>query len=137
MANDTVKIAGFTFTHPPKPIRVWWESQLIEHRLADGSLTVYNKGFILKGILEWGSAGWIDDDEYSNVAVMYNQSTATALFLPRPDTQPTRIFNVQFTNEFNFIPHLGDMGRNKQLYEGSIEFESSVGAITATSSSIF
>lgn len=137
MANDSPKLNNYTFLHPPKPIRVWYEPQLVKHTLSDGSLVIYNKGFILKGILEWGGDGWIEDDDYSNIAVMYNQLTATARFYPRPNTYSARVFNVQITNNFNFIPHGGDLQIGRQLYEGSIEFESSVGEITATASVIF
>jgi len=137
MSLDAPKLAGFTFTHPPKPINVWWEPQLIKHQLSDGSVAVYNKGFILKGVMEWGNDGWIGQDEYSNVAVMYNQFTATALFYPRPDTYSTRRFHIQLTNNFNFTPHDGDLQIGRQLYAGSIEFESSVGEITATAGVIF
>ncbi len=137
MANDSPTLAGYTFKHPPKPSNVRWEPQLTRHRISDGSLAVYNKGFILKGILQWGTDGWIEQDDYSNIAVIYNQLTATAHFTPRPNTNPTRTFNVQITNSFNFVPHRGDLQTAKQLYEGSIEFESSIGEITATATLIF
>ena len=137
MANDSPTLAGYTFKHPPKPARIWWEPNLIKHRLSDGTLAVYKKGFILKAELIWGSDGWIDQDDYSNIAIMYNQLTATALFYPRPDTYPIRFFNVHIVNDFNFVPHGGDLQNGKQYYEGSILLESSVGEITATASVIF
>lgn len=137
MAYDSPKINGYTFKHPPKPADVYWELQLVKHRLSDGSLAVYNKGFILKGKLEWGSNGWLEQADYSNVVVMYNQLSATARFFPRPDTYPTRFFNVRISNDFNFVPHGGDLNTTRQLYEGTIMFESSVGEITATASEIF
>ena len=117
-------------------MNVWWEPQMIEHRLSDGSLAVYNKGFILKGVLSWGSDGWIDSDEYSNVAVMYNQLTATAKFSPKPDSFPTRIFNVQLRGSFNFVPHDGHLQTHNQLFQGTIEFESSIGDIVATATAL-
>lgn len=76
MANDSPSLNGHTFLHPPKPSQVWWEPQLVRHRLADGPLQVYNKGFILKGILEWGQDGWVEQVDYSAIALMYNQLTA-------------------------------------------------------------
>ena len=135
--SDAPRLNGYTFKHPPKPINVWWEPQLLKHQLADGSMAVYNKGFILKGKLEWGSNGWIEQDEYSNIAVMFNQLTGTAKFYPRYTTYPSRVFNVQITNDFNFVPHGGDLQTDRQLYQGSIEFQSSVGDITATATEIF
>jgi hypothetical protein len=138
VANDAIKLNGFTFKHPPKPSNVVWEPQLVRHRLSDGSMAVYNKGFILKGTLEWSNDGWIDADELSNITIMYNQLTATCVFFPRPDTYSTRSFNVQITNDFNFVPHGGQLNSGKrQLYEGSISFESSIGEITATASDVF
>lgn len=137
MANDSPSLNGYTFKHPPKPAKVWWEPKLTRHQLSDGSVAVYNKGFILRGTLEWGNAGWIDADDYSNVAVMYNQLTATCVFTPRPDTNPSISFNVQIVNDFNFVPHGGDLQKGKQLYGGVIEFQSSVGEITATATEIF
>ena len=135
--NDAPKINGFTFTHPPKPANVFWELQLVRHKLSDGTMAVSNKGMGLKGTLEWGSDGWIDQDEYSNVTVMYNQLTATAQYFPRPNTFPTRSFNIHITNEFNFVPHGGQLDSDIQRYHGTIEFESSIGEITATASDIF
>jgi len=138
MANDSPKLNGYTFKHPPKPATVYWEPQHVKHTLSDGSLAITNKGFILKGTLEWGPNGWLEQADYSGVMDMYNQLTATCVFVPRPDTYPTRIFNVQLSNDFNFVPHGGDLqGSRSQLYEGSIQFESSVGEITATASDIF
>ena len=137
MANDSPKLAGYTFKHPPKPANVFWEPQLIKHRLSDGTMAVYNKGFILKGELIWGDNGWVEQDDYSNIAVMFNQLTGTALFYPRPDTYATRSFKVHIVNDFNFMPHGGDLQRNRQFYEGSIAFESSIGEITSTASDIF
>jgi hypothetical protein len=137
MANDAPKLNGFNFTHPPDSINVYWEPQLIKHELADGSLAVYNKGFILKGSLEWAET-WLNADEYSNVTVMYNEFTATAKFYPRFNTYPSRYFLVQITNEFNFQPHGGHLqGGGGQLYGGSITFESSIGDITATAGAIY
>jgi len=137
VANDSCSIAGHTFRHPPKPLNVWYEPQYVKHTLSDGSLAIYNKGFILKGSMEWGSDGWIDAEDYSAVVDIFNSLTATALFYPRPDTYPTRLFNVQITNDFNFVPHGGDLQTNRQLYQGTIEFESSVGEITSVASEIF
>ena len=136
MANDSPKLAGHIFNIPPKPYRAWWEPNLIKHRLSDGSLAVYKKGFILKVELQWGENGWLKDGDYSAVTQMYNQLTATARFYPRPDTYAGRAFNVQLSNDFNFVPHGSDL-RGRQLYEGSILLESSVGDITATASDIF
>ena len=137
MANDSCSIAGHTFRHPPKPLNVWYEPQYVKHTLSDGSLAIYNKGFILKGSMEWGSDGWIDNEDYSAVVDIFNSLTATALFYPRPDTYPTRLFNVQITNDFNFVPHGGDLSTTRQLYQGTIEFESSIGEITSVASEIF
>ena len=137
MGFDAPTIAGFTFTHPPKPANVFWELQLVRHKLSDGTMAVSNKGMVLKGTLEWGSDGWIDQDEYSNVTVMYNQLTGTAQYFPRPNTFPTRSFNIHITNEFNFVPHGGQLDSDIQRYQGTIEFESSIGEITATASDIF
>lgn len=137
MAFDSPKIGGYVFKIPPKPIEVYWEPQLTKNQLADGHTVVYNKGFILKGELQWGRDGWCDNDDYSNIAVLYNQFTATALFYPRPDTYPTRYFRVQITNDFNFVPHDSLLNIGRQLYEGSIVFEGSIGEITATASVIF
>ncbi len=130
MAGDAPKLNGFLFKHPPIS-QVFWEPQLVRHRLSDGTMARPNKGFILKGELTWGRDGWIDDDEYSNVAVMFNQLTGTALYFPRFTTYPTRSFKVQIVNDFNFIPH-GGLLEGKQKYEGSIVFESSIGEITST-----
>ena len=137
MAHDSPKLAGYTFKHPPTEIDVYWEPQLIQHRLSDGSLASYNKGFILKGKFGWGRDSWIDGDEYSNIAVMYNQLTSTAQFQPRPNTYSNRTFNVQISNDFNFVPHGGLLGTDRQLYEGSITFESSIGDITATATPLY
>ena len=134
---DSISLNGYTFKHPPTQLDVSWEPQRIKHTLSDGTLITYNKGFILKGNLGWGEGGWIDDDEYSNIAVMYNQNTATALFYPRTETYGARKFNVQLSNEFNFVPHKGHLQIGKQFYMGNITFESSVGEITATASVIF
>lgn len=136
MANNAPKLHGFTFTHHPKA-EVYWEPQYVKHRLSDGQLVTYNKGWILKGSLEWGSEGWLDQSEYSAVAVMYNQLTATAQFYPKPTSKSTRKFNVRITNDFNFTPHGGMLNVGKQLYEGSIEFESSLGEITSTASETY
>jgi len=135
MAQNAPKLAGFTFTHHPKAT-VYWEPQLVTHKLSDGCKVVYNKGFILKGVLEWGSEGWLNQEEYSAVMTMYNQLTGSAHFYPKPDTYTTRKFVIHFTNDFNFTPHGAMLGGN-QLYEGSIEFESSIGEITATASEIY
>ena len=135
--HDAPKINGFTFTHPPTDINVYWQPQYTHHRLADGSLATYNKGFILKGSLGWGNGSWIDEDEFSNVVAMYNQLTATAQFQPRPNKYSSRTFNVQISNDLNFVPHGGLLVVGKQLYEGSIVFESSIGDITATASELF
>ena len=135
--NDSPTLHGYTFIHPPKPSQVFWEPQLVRHKLSDGTTVVYNKGFILKGKLEWGKEGWIEQDDYSAIETMYNQLTATAVFFPRPNTYPTRSFNVQLTNDFNFMPHGAQLNQGRQLYEGTIEFESSLGEITATASEIF
>lgn len=132
MANDSPTLNGFTFRHAPKPANVFWEPQFVQHKLSDGTVAVYNKGFILKGSLEWSSDGWIDNDEYSNVALMYNQLTATCVYTPRPDTNAGRSFNVHITNDFNFVPHQGQLDVGRQLYQGSITFESSIGEITNT-----
>ena len=137
MAYDSPALAGHTFRHPPKPLNCWYEPQYVKHTLSDGSLAVYNKGFILKGSMEWGSDGWIDNEDYSAVVDIFNSLTATALFYPRPDTYPSRVFKVQITNEMNFVPHGGDLQTNRQLYQGSIEFESSIGEITSVASEIF
>ena len=99
MANDAPKLAGYTFSHPPKPSMVYWEPQYAQIKLSDGSLAVYNKGFILKATLTWGPDSWLEQDVYSALAVMYNQLTATALFYPRPDTYSTRVFNVHIVND--------------------------------------
>ncbi len=137
MAYDSPTLNGHTFKHPPKPATIFWEPQLVRHKLSDGSLVVSNKGFILKGTLEWGRDGWVNQDDYSNITVMFNQLTATAKFFPRPNTFPTRSFNVQITNDFNFVPHGGQLEKAQQRYEGTIIFESSLGDITATASDIF
>jgi len=138
MANDSPKLNGYTFIHPPKPSEVYWAPQYVKHKLSDGSLAVYNKGYILKGKLFWSSQGWLEQGDYSAVQVMYNQLTGTGKFYPRPDTYPNRYFNVHITNDINFVPHGGDLQTNRaQLYEGSIVFESSLGEITATASEIF
>ena len=134
---DAPKLNGFTFRHPPKPANVFWELQLVRHKLSDGTMAVSNKGMVLKGTLEWGSDGWIDQDEYSNVTVMYNQLTGTAQYFPRPNTFPARVFNIHITNEFNFVPHGGQLDSDIQRYQGTIEFESSIGEITATAGAIF
>ena len=136
MANDAPKLNGFNFKHPPKPADVYWEPNLVQHRLSDGTLVSYKKGFTLKGKLSWGKEGWIDADEYSNVVAMYNQLTATCAYYPRPNSYSSRKFNVQISNELDFVPHEGLL-QGKQMYEGTIEFESSVGEITATASDIF
>ena len=137
MANDSPTLNGYTFKIPPKPSRVSWDRVLVKHRLSDGQLATYTKGYILKGTLSWGANGWINDDDYSNVAVMYNELSATCAFYPRPDTYPNRKFNVQIINDFDFVPHRGDLQKGKQFYQGSIQFESSLGEITATPSDIF
>ena len=137
MANDSPKLNGYVFKHPPKPSECSWEPQLVKHKLSDGTVAVYNKGFILKGTLSWGKDGWVEQDDYSNIALMYNQLTGTAVFYPRPDTYPTRCFNVQINNDFNFIPHDGLLNSKRQLYEGSITFQSSIGDITSTATDIF
>ena len=136
MANDAPTLDNFTFRHPPKPANVFWEPQLVEQRLSDGSLVSHSKGFILKGELVWGDDGWIDGDEYSNVAVMVASLTATSKYYPRPNTYAARFFRVQIS-DVRFIPHGGDLQKGTQLYEGSISFESSVGEITATPTDIF
>ena len=136
--HDAPKINGYTFKHPPTETDVYWEPQYTHHRLADGSLATYNKGFILKGKIGWGKGSWIDEDEMSNVVAMYNQLTATARFQPRPNTYTTRTFNVQISNDLNFVPHGGLLNsKGQQLYEGSISFESSVGDITNTVSELY
>lgn len=117
-------------------MNVWWEPQLVEHQLSDGSIAVYTKGFRLKGTLSWGQDGWIDEDELSNITVMYNQLTATAKFVPRPDSFPARSFNVQILGNMNFVPHGGDLQVGKQLFQGIIELQSSIGEITATATPI-
>ena len=138
MAYDSPKLAGYTFNHPPKPSDVSWEPMLAKHKLSDGATVIYNKGFKLVGKLEWGKSGWIDQDDYSNITVMFNELTGTALFYPRPNTYPTRSFKVHITNDFNFVPHDDLLNKGgKQLYEGSIVFESSIGELTATAVEIF
>ena len=137
MANDSPTLAGHTFKHPPLPYRAFWEPNIVGHRLSDGSVATFKKGFVFKAVLEWGDGSWIDGDDYSNIAVMYNQLTGTAVFTPRPNTNPSRNFNVQITNDFNFTPHQSLLQQGRQLYEGSIVIESSIGEITATASVIF
>ena len=137
MANDSPKLNNYTFKHPPKPSECWWEPMLVKNSLSDGATVVYNKGFKLVGKLEWGKNGWVDQDDYSNIAVMYNELTGTALFYPRPDTYPTRNFKVHITNDFDFVPHDGLLQVGKQFYEGTIMFESSIGELTATAGGIF
>ena len=136
MAYDSPKLGGYIFKHPPTINDVYWDTQLVTHELSDGSKAVYNKGFILKGKLGWGDGSWIDADDYSNVTVLYNQLTATAQYYPKPDTYASRKYNVQILNTFNFTP-LGGRLESNQAYEGTIEFESSIGDISATAGSIF
>ena len=137
MAYDSPKLAGYTFLHPPMPSDVYWEPQLVKHSLSDGTTVVYNKGFKLVGKLTWGKKGWIEQADYSAIAVMYNQMTGTAVFYPRPNTYASRSFKVHITNDFDFTPHGGQLNKGKQLYEGVIQFESSIGEMTATASEIF
>ena len=137
MANNAPTIRGFTFTHPPSKSQVSWEALRVQHTLADGAVAIYNKGFKLSGKLTWSSS-WIDQSEYSAVLTMYNNPSGTAAYwyYPKPDTYPTRKFAVQITDDLDFIPMQG-LVDNRQIYVGSISFESSVGSITATASEIF
>jgi len=136
MANDSPKLHGFTFTHQPDVVNAYWEPQIIQHRLSDGIMATYNKGYILKCELRW-SQSWIDKDELSNVAVMYNQNTATAQYYPKPNTYATRKFNVHFVGGFDFVPHESLLQKTRQFFQGSILFESSIGEMTATASEVF
>ena len=136
MANDIPKIHGITFTHAPKVYAVW-ESQLKKHTLANGQSIVYNMGYVLRGKLEWGEDGWVDENELSNIASMYNQLTASAKFYPRPDTEASTFYQVHITNQFDFSPYGGRMDTSNQSYQGSIEFESSLNATTATATPIW
>jgi len=134
--NDAPKLAGHTFSRAPSSYNVWWEPNLVSHRLADGGLVTYKKGFILKAKLEW-SENWVDNDDYSALTTMFNQLTATAKFYPRPNTYPSRAFNMQISSEFNFTPHGSLLQSGRQLYGGSLTLESSPGEITATATEIF
>ena len=136
MANNAPKLNGFTFTHPPETVEVSWEPQLVKHKLADGALAVYNKGFKLLGKLKWNGNSWLTQPEYSAVMDMYNQLTATGQYYPKPDSYPARFFGVQIVNDFNFVP-MNSLLDNQQCYVGSIVFETSIGGITATASEIF
>lgn len=137
MSNDSPKFAGHTFSHSPIPYKVSWEPNLIEHRLADGTVRMQKKGFTLKASLSWKKSGWLTEDDYSALTTMFNQLTATAKFYPRPDTYPSRVFNMQIVNEFNFTPHMDLLQKEGQFYEGVLKLESSPGEITATASVIF
>lgn len=133
MANDFTKFAGITFKRPPN-IRLWWEPNTISHRLADGAMATYKRNFTLKGEMEWGGNGWCSYDDWSNIAAMYNQLTATAVLYPRPDTQAARKYNVHITNSFEFVPYQDIIDKTQvgQSYQGTITFESSIGDLTAT-----
>jgi hypothetical protein len=110
---------------------------MIQHRLSDGGIAKYNKGYVLKGVLQWGENSWIDDEELSGIiATIFGSSTSTVKYYPRPDTYPTRAFNVQVV-DYNFIPHGGLLQNGRQFYEGTITFESALGELTATSTDVF
>lgn len=134
---DSPKFAGYTFTHPPLPYEAYWEPNFIEHRLADGTVKMYKKGFTLKAKLSWGEGSWLTQDDYSALTTMFNQLTATAKFYPRPNTYPGRAFNMQIVSDFNFTPHMSLLQAGQQFYEGTLILESSPGEITATAAGIF
>lgn len=134
--NDAPKLNNYTFSRAPNPANVRWERILVQHDLSDGASVVYDKGYVLKGTLEWSSEGWLTIDDASNIVAMFNEATSTAKFYPRTDTYPTRSFNVQLV-DYSLTPHMGHLQTSSQLYEGSISFESSVGEVTATAGMIF
>ena len=128
---DAPKLRGYTFSKPPDSFEVWWDKVEQIHTLSDGIKRKYVKGYIVKFKFGW-SKNWLNEDDYSNVCTMYNDTSALALF-PRPDTCPTATFNVHITNDLNLkFWHDYLEGTGLQGYEGTIEGEGFYLTSTAT-----
>ena len=122
MAHDAPKLRNYTFSHPPDKFEIWWDKVEQQHRLSDGSLRKYTKGFLFRFSFGW-SKNWLNEDDYSNICIIYNETSALALF-PRPDTYPSASFTVQLTNDFNLKPWKDFLEQSgSQGYEGTIEGE--------------
>jgi len=122
MANDAPQLRGYTFSKPPDQYEVWWDKVTVNHTLADGSMRKYTKGFLLKFRFGW-SKNWLNNDDYSNIAVMYNDASGMTLY-PRPNTYSGLSYTVQLTNDFNMLPwHDLLEDTTRQGYEGKIEGE--------------
>ena len=129
MANDSPTLRGYTFSIPPSKNEITYDKIFQKHKLANGAIRTYFKGYRAKCTFEWQDS-WLDEDDFSNLCVIYNDTSATLAVTPRPDTYPSTTFNMQIVNNFEFVPHGGLMSSTKQKYEGAIMLEAVT--ITAT-----
>jgi len=120
--HDSPELRGYTFSHPPSKNEVEWEKIIVKHKLANGAIRTYFKGFRPKFKIEWDES-WVNEDDFSNIVAMYNDNSATLTYKPRPDTFPNTSFEVYIMNDFDFTPHGGTMYSNNHVYEGSLELE--------------
>jgi hypothetical protein len=128
---DAPKLRGHTFSKPPDSFETWWDKVEQIHTLSDGTKRKYVKGYIFKFKFGW-SKNWLSEDDYSNIATIYNDTSAIALY-PRPDTYPSTSFNILLTNDLNFkFWHDYLEGGGRQGYEGVIEGEALFLTSTAT-----
>ena len=127
--HDAPTLRGYTFSRPPSENTVEWEKIFIKHKLANGAIRTYFKGYRPYFTLRWKDE-WLTADDFSNLCVIYNDTSATLSYLPRPDTYSGTTFNVYITNDFEFTPHDDQLESINQKYEGRIEMEGI--SITAT-----
>src|SRR3990167_5982432 len=129
MANDAPQLRGYTFSHPPDKYELWWDKVIEKHTLSDGTMRQYRKGYILKFRFGW-SKNWLNEDDFSNICVIYNDTSALSL-VPRPNTYPSTSFTVHLTNDLD-VKNWKDLleASGLQSYEAKIEGEGFT--ITAT-----
>ena len=131
MAHDAPTLRGYTFSKPPDRYEVWWDRVVEKHRLSDGATRQYYKGYKLRFRFQW-SKNWLNEDDYSNLVVIYNDESALAL-IPRPNTYPSTQYTVILTNDFDAKPWKDFLEvSGMQGFEGKIEGESYSVVATAT-----
>ena len=130
MANETFSLHGTQLTHPPMPMKVWWDKHNVIHKLADGSIREYIKGYKLIADIRY-QENWINSGDYATLLAASND-TSDLSFVPRPNVSAgaTATFTVRWTNAFEFTYHKGQFG----YWGGKIKLEGV--SVTATAGSL-
>jgi len=111
-------LGGYRLKIRPE-LRLKFEEIVEEKKLLSGRPRWYHKGYLLRARLRFGRNQVITKEERERLLQLF-QSREVLEFLPLPDSQPEKRYQVRWVDEFNFAPIFGSGG---ELWSGSISLE--------------